>query len=825
MDSCTKGFSCIGPIKGSELIKKYEIGIDEKNNNNINNRDFFIIDSEGLDSIYGETEWLKFGLCILFQVSSVCLYVDVGTTVTSLNEISSYIHLNRFISEKVEMKSGLGVILNKADYRENEDIINHDETRSKKIFEDIKKRVPTIKEENFEFFTVPDIHIYDNYLQIKLGNIIKFIFKISKNRQIMSGNVSVELLETLLNNVYENSDINKINLEKSFNDIFLNVVKSSLKRNANGTDTRNELEKEIKKRIYNLSADELYSIDCDEYVKDIDDLSLPIFEKISESVFSNLKNLFSDIYETELNNFRKEIVRESVKKSLIYIGKDKSVEIRHLGYGYNIQDGSFTRAILQLELMEMATKFGDLFVRLPENSKTFPLSIKYDSSTTHAKLTAKDFFSKHMGKFISNPKSCFDNEGIENVEGEFKTFPTSFEHQKNIASSTLGIGFSNVKENSILEIEEDINIVSHVWLDKNELKKYLNTEVKNALENLDNLFNEIKSVENPKIKAEVTSIYNKYGEYVSTSFFFGHYNISIKSEEDIGLFSDSSAGFDVYKSRNTQNSFGPFKTGSSSSSSENEINENKVQMLQEDKHSSRFQYGCKDHILPFFKDIIKTEYGSSFIPLSSLAPPGASYALSFWLTRWNAKPTTVSEYKLYNNIEKIIPNTKITLYWKGENEMKSYEVIINEKGLAKLDGRGIEVHDLYNYGRTVRHNSIDRYDLSVDPKTQTVILPEEHFYHRRYCKDATHVFGIFGEYKKGEYGKWVEFELPSNWRFRKKITREYFAGNGISYMKLLSTLNSLLVRVYAPDFSCNDYEWDTGYLYVDVILPLYVDLE
>jgi hypothetical protein len=101
MKPCTKGFLCVGPISLKKFNEKFKINVGRDDEH-----DIFIVDTEGLDAIKEQTNWIKYGLICLFQVSSVCIYVSLEPSTRLIHEVSNYLCLNRFLSSSMKMECG-----------------------------------------------------------------------------------------------------------------------------------------------------------------------------------------------------------------------------------------------------------------------------------------------------------------------------------------------------------------------------------------------------------------------------------------------------------------------------------------------------------------------------------------------------------------------------------------------------------------------------------------------------------------------------------------------------------------------------------------------
>jgi hypothetical protein len=77
MRLCTVGVQAVGPIPTSEFLKRYQLGGQFGDDD----REFFIVDTEGLDSAIGAS---KIGLLALFHVASVSAYLMRAAAILSV---------------------------------------------------------------------------------------------------------------------------------------------------------------------------------------------------------------------------------------------------------------------------------------------------------------------------------------------------------------------------------------------------------------------------------------------------------------------------------------------------------------------------------------------------------------------------------------------------------------------------------------------------------------------------------------------------------------------------------------------------------------------
>ena len=94
--SCTYLINAVGPIKCKKLASSFNIIQDDFRNTNWH-RDFFIIDSEGLNSINYETTWIKQALLAMLPVNTITIYVAKSTNKADLDQFMKYLRLVRVI--------------------------------------------------------------------------------------------------------------------------------------------------------------------------------------------------------------------------------------------------------------------------------------------------------------------------------------------------------------------------------------------------------------------------------------------------------------------------------------------------------------------------------------------------------------------------------------------------------------------------------------------------------------------------------------------------------------------------------------------------------
>ena len=108
--SCTYLINAVGPITCKDLALSYNYIQNDFRNVNWN-RDIFIIDSEGLNSIRSETAWLKQALIAMLPVNTITIYVAKSTNKADLDQFMKYLRLVRVISG-IKIHHGLGYIDN-----------------------------------------------------------------------------------------------------------------------------------------------------------------------------------------------------------------------------------------------------------------------------------------------------------------------------------------------------------------------------------------------------------------------------------------------------------------------------------------------------------------------------------------------------------------------------------------------------------------------------------------------------------------------------------------------------------------------------------------
>jgi hypothetical protein len=348
------------------------------------------------------------------------------------------------------------------------------------------------------------------------------------------------------------------------------------------------------------------------------------------------------------------------------------------------------------------------------------------------------------------------------------------------------------------------------------INEYINPDLKKELDEL-NVLSSNKDPEDKDVKMKAIEIYEKFGENIAASFFVGYYQVGISSKDSFELKGNNDVSFKM--SQQSSSGFKIFGLGHSSSSNLDFSTEDKrgVVIVKKNENNSDIVYGNEKNLIAFTKDIIKSDFGSSFIPISSLAERNAERALKYWFLRWNAKPSTVREYMELKSKKELKSGEQIELYW---NEKPYIAEVSSSLHIQMIGGKF-----LYTYHRDYKHEDqeIDKtYELPIflDPVKKTISIPPEEVYSRCWKVKTGYRSRAFGWEKKE-----LKIILNGLWRFRDPITIAHFGGD-TSLLRVIQEspqVVSLHMEYYE---GMGGQSWDTENRRISLHdVPLYVELQ
>ena len=785
--SCTHLIHGVGPIKCKEFASLFGINLSNISNNN-KNRDIFIIDSEGLNSIDGETIWLKQAIISTLPLSTVSLYVSIAINKSELDSFMKYLRLVRVIGG-VEIHHGLAYVHNKATYDGSnvmEQLMAENVKNTTYLIKEFQKSSITIDDSHFKCFSVVSFDKHKSEYSKSIAEISKFIINICLNEgTVLSGPMIVNMLEEMADKTTQISDFTDIN--KSFEIIFNQVLENAMKKSID--EQIPQIEFDITKNLTNMSIQELKILDINNYMKKMEnsEFTKKIISKAVEKTLPDLQQSFPIIYKNSQSEIIK-IIRNIIEDERSKLMSKDAMEIYNLGRGFSISEGIFKKKIFALpfspKYVEKRLSNNVMFVcHIPEKAVLEPVAFDLQKSQKQ--------YNSTLDNLITTIASSFNNDS--NIGLNHKKL--SFSALSKFALNLFGFSYSMLSPQNNATSSLSVNLLGKVFLkEEKNMEQYFAQDLQKKLNKLEIELNRCKNdVKSPQVKEIISKIYSNYGESVAMGFFIGNYELDINYSNNQSIMSGGLGGSSSNNNSSTDIGVSVLKIGASDTNQSLKGKATHSEVVSATQNQSKITCGSSSKPSIFMYDIASSFVGntsvkSSFIPIFQLVKSkSVANALKYWAGRWNAKPETYSEYCYVNDIKSIPVGQQIQLY----HDNRPYDVNINKNSDIVIPNSKIE------YTGT---NHLT-YDVVLDPEKMTIggFNSDVYVYHyinhhRRFWKHTTR------EYKHQA----LEVQLSPFWAFDQDINGSIFKGDNLQYMKL-SNISS---RSFKAEYS--NYDTGTG---------------
>jgi hypothetical protein len=284
-DACTQGCQFMEPL-------------------GIGGKDVFLIDTEGLGCLSGETKWLKAALLTLLHFANLSLFVTMEITTNALEEVASHLKLTKILAGK-NCQTGLGVIGNKIELDEEtfEEQIAVLETNDKKyssIFStQLSKYVGPLSPKNFRFISVPKKDSCPSAFDISIEKFHTFLRESFIQKETLSKSGMIEVLEKIGNMILNNLGYTGDQIELSIRDICERVVSERIGKIVE--ELVNTLSMNIKRELNWKSLAELSGMMSGEITKRDSEERKKRLEKEVNTIVPDVQFHFSLIFDHALS--------------------------------------------------------------------------------------------------------------------------------------------------------------------------------------------------------------------------------------------------------------------------------------------------------------------------------------------------------------------------------------------------------------------------------------------------------------------------------------------------------------------------------------------
>ena len=416
----TKGCNFYGPLTLNELCIKNDIDINEFDKN-IFNSEFFIVDTEGLNTIDHTTKTFIAGILTLLQIASIkILYIPLLDN-QKFEEISKTAKLSNIL------KSGNNnflvgetlVLIRDVPLKEdnNENLIRKEIEEQKEEFQNkINGYMNKINGKPILCEILPNYDLaknknlkFDIYYKEQMQSLVYTIFSNIKYNPNINGKKIIELIKNFLEIFKEVKNIESLkNTENALNSILLNVFKRKLNKIYNNVknkfilkilhmennkeDIKKYLINELKKEINNIW--ELYNETIkNEINNELDKYSLELRNDIINFIMTK-----KDEFDSKINNF---------------LNFEKNIQLKQLINQYQFCE--------QINSKEMDNKINKVINGFIINNTGFIqcLSMKEKYKQGNLSKYLKDSIYNNL-KFIINSRPKWRDYLIEKIN-EIKT--------------------------------------------------------------------------------------------------------------------------------------------------------------------------------------------------------------------------------------------------------------------------------------------------------------------------------------------------------------------------------------------------------------------
>ena len=486
----TKGCNIFGKIKLSELLKRNCCN----NFNHMKDADLFIVDTEGLNSLGGNTSACISGILTLLQVSTIKIYYIGDIETKDVVNAEQLIKLSDVVNYKSQNYSSQKIFLLK---------------KNASIDRKIKKKNDILIALNQSRNQIQNL-IYQNLENKNISNIIQYFClpnfdRASDNKEYELAykecmkNLVIEIGKSVQNKItYSNDLITKINFFLSFFGQINNITQLN-----NLGEVFEEIfeqkAEEYFKEIKNVICNLINNLDAQiiQYKGSLQDIQSFINSFINKNKKIEMEILMNSIPK-KIGNLKKNLSLEIYNKLMVKISdyiKSQNIEITNSIKNHNvnalisfIENSNYQEEITQEKMNHYYNKFKskienkhnkflNYFLNNNElnsfyqklNNDYFAYAINLKSKKPIWKETLDNYFeliSSTIDDMI-NEISTFSKEKSEQIKNDnYKNYYDEFESLKNMYEFNV---FN--KDDYYKKIEEKIKII------KNEINKKINPDL------------------------------------------------------------------------------------------------------------------------------------------------------------------------------------------------------------------------------------------------------------------------------------------------------------------------------------------------------------
>lgn len=332
--ACTHNINAYGPIKCVDFAKSYGIQREDIKNKNWN-RDIFIIDSEGLNSLLtSETSWLKQALLAMLPINSLTFYVANSTNKANLDQFMKYLKLVRIIG-KMEIHHGFGYINNQEKFDGidiTKKVLEQNQLITIKMIDEFSKSFDLIDDSHFRAFSTLCFERHRNEYFSSLSEIVKFIIKICLYEgTTVSGDMVVSMLNEMIQKTSKIKNLKDPDID--FSKIFIQVLHDSIKHSI--TEQIPLIHKKILGELKKLSIFKvIYFFDEKDFKEQIEknDFVNEFISQAAAKILPNIPESFPFLIDSLKNDVLKIIKKQIPIQRDNYIKSTKSL-IKYVSAG------------------------------------------------------------------------------------------------------------------------------------------------------------------------------------------------------------------------------------------------------------------------------------------------------------------------------------------------------------------------------------------------------------------------------------------------------------------------------------------------------------